>query len=196
MNQKTRNFIREWGIPLAIFLILYVTGWYKPVVSFAQRMVLSTGLIKPDTELVANDSYGKTDYQWTLQTLDGQPVPFDAFRGKVVFLNFFATWCPPCIAEMPGIQSLYEQTATDDIAFIILSRDDSRETVKRFMEKKEYDLPVYMAAGPTPAEFQSRVIPTTYIISPRGEIVSVQSGMADYDNDKVKTFLNELTQRL
>ena len=196
MNQKTKNFIREWGIPLTLFLVLYLTGWYKPVVSFAQRMVLATGLIKPDTELVQADTYVTTDYQWTLQTLDGQPVPFDAFRGKVVFLNFFATWCPPCIAEMPGIQSLYEQTASEDIAFIILSRDDSRDKVIRFMEQKDYDLPVYMAAGPTPREFQSRMIPTTYIISPRGEIVSVKSGMADYDNDRVKEFLIDLTKRL
>ncbi|MEJ2004282.1 MAG: TlpA family protein disulfide reductase, partial [Cyclobacteriaceae bacterium] len=84
----------------------------------------------------------------------------------------------------------------EEIVFIILSRDDSRDKVIRFMENKGYDLPVYMAAGPTPKEFQSRVIPSTFIISPGGEIVSEQSGMADYNNEQVREFLIKLTERL
>jgi thiol-disulfide isomerase/thioredoxin len=196
MNQQTKSLLKEWGIPLIIILVLYFTGWYRPVISFAQRMVLSTGVIKPDTEFEENGNYQITDYSWTLQTLEGTPVPFESFRGKVVFLNFFATWCPPCIAEMPGIQDLYESTNNDDIAFIILSRDESRAKAAQFMDKKGYTLPVYMAAGPTPPEFQSQVIPTTFIISRQGEIVSRHSGMADYDNEKVRGFLRELTERL
>jgi len=196
MNDKTKKFIREWGIPLLVVLVLYFTGWYKPVVSFAQRMILQTGLFKPETTLSDNREYPRTDYQWTLQTLEGSPVPFESFKGKVVFLNFFATWCPPCIAEMPGIQSLYEKMASDDIVFIILSRDESREKARKFMKNKGYSLPVFMAAGPTPEEFQSRVIPTTYIISPSGEIVSVHSGMADYDNGDVRDLLEQLKDRL
>ena len=196
MNPSVKKFFREWGIPLIIILVLYFTGWYRPVMSFAQRMILSTGIIKPDTELESGEEYTVTDYSWILQTLDGQPVNFRDFKGKVVFLNVFATWCPPCIAEMPGIQSLYENSNSDDIVFIILSRDDSREKVRSFMEQKGYTVPVYMAASPTPKEFMSNVIPTTYIISPKGEIVSRHTGMADYDNEKVRSFLNELTTRL
>ncbi len=196
MNKNLNKFLKEWGIPLGIFLVLYFTGWYKPVVAFGQRMILSTGIIKPDTSIEETETYAITDYQWTLQTLDGRPVPFDQFRGKVVFLNFFATWCPPCIAEMPGIQELYESEASEDVVFIILSRDDSREKPRKFMADKGYTLPVYMAVGPTPAVFHGNVLPTTYIISPRGEIISRHSGMADYNNKKVKDLLHQLKGRL
>ena len=196
MNENLKKFLKEWGIILGIVLVLYFTGLYRPVMSFMQQMILSTGIIKPDTSLETDEEYIITDYQWTLQTLDGQPVQFESLKGKVVFLNFFATWCPPCIAEMPGIQDLYESVDSDKIVFMIISRDDSREKPAEFMTKKGYTLPVYMSAGPTPPEFQSTVLPTTFIISPRGEIVSRHTGMADYNNDKVKNFLEELTERL
>lgn len=197
MNERQKSFFKEWIIPIFIVGVLWVTGWYKPVISFAQRMVLATGIIKPDTSLNPEKEYKTTNYAWDLVSLDGKRTSFEEFKGKVVFLNFFATWCPPCIAEMPGIHELYQDTSSEDIVFIILSRDESVEKTKNFMAKKGYTMPVFMSAGPIPSEFEGNVLPTTYIISPQGQIVSEHRGMADYNNEKVRDFLKELaTQAL
>jgi thiol-disulfide isomerase/thioredoxin len=195
MNERNKSLLKEWVIPILVIGVLWVTGWYKPLISFAQQAILSTGIIKPDTEIKADRQYETTDYQWDLIDLEGNRISFEEFKGKVVFLNLFATWCPPCIAEMPGIIDLYEDTSSESVAFIILSRDDSIEKVKQFMAKKEYTIPVYMSAGPVPTEFQSSVLPTTYILSKDGKIVSKQRGMADYNNERVRNFLRDLASK-
>lgn len=192
MKNKARTIFKEWVLPLLIIGILWVTGWYKPLVSFGQRLILSTGIITPDTSRNPAKNYGTVDYNWNLVSDTGKPVSFERFRNKVVVVNFFATWCPPCVAEMPGIQELYSGVSSPDIEFIILSRDKSMEIATAFMKKKDYTLPVYMSAGPVPAVFDSQVIPTTYVIAPDGTIVSEHRGMADYGNDKMKNFLREL----
>ena len=190
MNKRTKSLLKEWILPIAVIGLLWVTGLHRPVIAFMQRAVLYTGLIKPDTDL-ENTSLGQTDYQWQLYNASGQAVSFADFRGKVVFLNFFATWCPPCIAELPGIQNLADKVGSEDMVFIILSRDENPQKTIDFMSKKEYTLPVYSALN-VPGEFSGTVLPTTYIIDKSGNIRSVHSGMADYDNDNVRDFLEEL----
>ncbi len=190
MNEKTKSLLKEWVLPIAIIGILWVTGLHRPVIAFMQRMILTTGIIKPDTDL-ENTDLGTADYTWQLYDEEGQPVSFSAFRDKVVFINFFATWCPPCIAELPGIQNLYEDSASDDVVFVIISRDDDPQKTIDFMKRKEFDLPVFYANS-VPDEFISNVLPSTFIIDRNGKIVSRHHGMADYDNQKVRDFISGL----
>ena len=191
MNARAKSLFKEWGIPILLIGILWVTGWHKPVIAFMQQMILTTGVIKPDTSLENVKDYGTASYDWELFTTEGIQIPAESLRGKVVFLNFFATWCPPCIAEMPGIQKLYEDVASEDIVFVILSRDDSIMKTEEFMDKKEYTLPLYGARN-IPQEFSANVLPTTFIINKSGKIVSKHSGMADYNNESVRDFLTTL----
>lgn len=186
----------DWVLPIAVIIILYVTGWYKPLAVGMQQALLSTGLIKPSIELSEEHALQKADYNWRLNSLDGTEVSFADFRGKVIFLNNFATWCPPCVAEMPGIQGLYDELKNDpNIVFLIVSRDDSTEKVRNFMEKKGYSLPVFTPASRTPSMLHTNVLPTTYIIAPNGSIVSTHEGMADYNNEKVISSLRTLAQQ-
>lgn len=81
-------------------------------------------------------------------SLNGKTVSFESLKGKVVFMNMWATWCPPCIAEMPNIQKLYEKIGSDKIAFVMLSLDeDGMEKVKKFIGKKGFTFPVYLPAS-------------------------------------------------
>jgi len=124
---------------------------------------------------------------------EGERIPFSQFEGKVVFLNFWATWCPPCIAEMPDIQRLYEDVDSDNIAFVLISSDDSFQKAKDFVKRKEFNFPIYQLASPLPQVYDYRAIPTTYVISPEGKIVVSKSGMAKYNTKKFKKFLSELS---
>ncbi len=191
---------------LATFGILYVTGLHTEAIGQVQRLLLATGirsaevpqtLQNPDPAATAGAAAAAgsemAGASFKMVNLQGKQVAFGSLKGKVVFLNIWATWCPPCIAEMPNIQKLYEKVGSDKIAFVMLSVDEGgMDKVKKFIDKKGYTFPVYMPAGPFPQEFYSNAIPTTFIISPDGKIVAKQEGMADYDTPEVVEFLQKL----
>ncbi len=190
MNIKKE--LKSWGIIGAIFLVLYLTGLHTQVAAFAQRAILSTGLITADTEI--SDNTEDADFDFQLKNLNGEVVNLSDYKGKVIFLNIWATWCPPCIAEMPGIQSLYEKVDKDKIVFVMLSTDNSEEKARKFIQKKGFTFPVFMAAGRVPNVYRVPSIPSTFVISPEGKIVSKEVGMANYDKKSFINFLGRLSE--
>jgi len=189
----SKNFIKkqlkDWGVVLTVIAILYFTGLHTEVAAFAQRIVLSTGIITP-SQLQAS-KMEKADYNMKLRTLDGEILNFEDYKNKVVFINFWATWCAPCIAiaEMPNIQSLYDKIDSENIKFVMISLDQNSEKARKFIEKKGFTFPVYEPVGYLPDVYYASEIPTTFVISPEGLIVTKNVGMANYDK---KEFLNYL----
>lgn len=207
-NKFSIRNIPGWAVMLAIFGILYATGLHTEAIGQVQRLLLATGIKKADvpepvaavpdaaevTEVAASE--GMVGAGFKLKGLDGKTVAFESLKGKVVFMNIWATWCPPCIAEMPNIQKLYEKVGSDKIAFVMLSVDEGgMEKVQKFIDKKGYTFPVYMPASDFPQEFYSSAIPTTFIISPEGRIVAKQEGMAEYDTPEVREFLQSMVKK-
>tara|TARA_Y100001972_G_scaffold129201_1_gene195167 strand:+ start:4118 stop:4678 length:561 start_codon:yes stop_codon:yes gene_type:complete len=186
MKIKRRELI-EWSIIIVVGATLYFTGLHTQVLGQMQRVMLATGIITPDL----NEPQTPASYQLTLEDLEGNKIPFEQFRGKKVFLNFWATWCPPCIAEMPDIHDLYEKVG-DKTSFVMISMDKEKEKARAFIENKEFTFPVYFLASPLPSVYDPHAIPTTYVISPDGEIVVTRHGMAKYDTKKFRKFLSEL----
>ncbi|MHA6247208.1 TlpA disulfide reductase family protein [Pontibacter sp. CAU 1760] len=210
MDKKRFSFkdIPGWAITLAIFGILYLTGLHTEAIGQVQRLLLATGIKNADMpetlpaktagEIAETSEFETSPMAgagFKMQTLDGKTVNFESLKGKVVFLNMWATWCPPCVAEMPNIQKLYDKVGSDKIAFVMLSVDEGGpEKVRKFIDKKGFTFPVYMPTGQLPQEFYSNAIPTTFIISPEGKIVAKQEGMADYDNQEVRDFLQSMVK--
>lgn len=187
---KINKEIKEWAFILGLFGILYITGLHTEVAGFAQRMVLKTGLITPNLE--AEETIIKdTDYNFELVDLNGNPTNLQEFRNKVIFMNIWATWCAPCIAELPSIESLAEKTDPEKIQFVMISTDRNVDKLRKFIERKDIKLPVYRVAGVIPEVFHSPSIPTTYVVAPGGKIVSKKVGMANYDRKKFLKFLNK-----
>lgn len=182
-----RDFI-EWGLILGVAGTLYLTGLHTEVIGGMQRVLLWTGFMTPDIEL-ADEETKTAQYNMPLQTLDGQYISLQDFQGKTIFLNFWATWCPPCIAEMPNIQQLYEDVKSDQIAFVMVSLDEQTQVAQAFIDRKEFTFPVYFLTGSKPGIYDSSVVPTTYIISPDGRIVSERRGMANYNTPAFKKFI-------
>ena len=81
--------------------------------------------------------HGPFDYDWTVRTLDGVEVPMEEFRGKVIFLNQWATWCMPCVMEMPSIDKLYSSIDPQEVAFVLVTDEDAEE-VRDFLDGKEW----------------------------------------------------------
>lgn len=181
----------EWGGMLAILAFLYLTGLHTEVVGRLQQVLLATGVLQPDLEQVEN--LGPADYNLSLTTLDGERTSLASFEGKTIFLNFWATWCPPCIAEMPNIQSLYEKVGDQEhMVFVMVSVDETVDEARAFVEARSFDFPVYMLAGRVPQAYYSTTVPTTFVISPDGRIVARHEGMANYDTRAFRAFLDGL----
>jgi thiol-disulfide isomerase/thioredoxin len=189
MAKKTyKRELIEWTILVVVGLTLYLTGWHTEVIGQLQRVVLATGVMKPDTE---ENPDKNASYDFRLVNMGGRMVEFSEFQGQTVFLNFWATWCPPCIAEMPDIQDLYEKKG-NDVAFVMISLDEDPDKARRFIERKGFDFPVYFPSSRLPSVYPHRTIPTTYVISPEGKIALSQSGMAKYDTEGFRKFLDGL----
>ena len=191
-KKPARRALIEWAVMIGIVLLLFTTGAATAIQSRLQQAILWTGLIRPTVEL-ATDSQPDADLSVRLTTLEGEPLSLTAFEGKTVFINVWATWCAPCLAEMPNIHSLYQQVASDAIVFVMINVDEEVDVVRQFVEQKGYTFPVYRLTHPMPAVYDSAVLPTTYVIAPNGKLVTKHVGMAQYDTDAFKAYLRQLS---
>lgn len=119
---------------------------------------------------VGDDGIDAPDFE--LHTLDGQPISLAGLRGQVVLINFWATWCPPCRAEMPGFQRVYEAKRDRGFTVIGLSTDvGGRGTVEKFLAERGITYPVAMASAKVVRDFGgSNMLPTSYLIDRQGRI--------------------------
>lgn len=120
-------------------------------------------------------SKGDTAFDFTLKDLEGNDVKLSDFQGKKVFLNFWATWCPPCKAEMPHMQKFYETKANEmnvEILAVNLTKEDKGiEKVKKFAEDYKITFPILLdEKGHIGNKYRSFAIPTTYVLNTKGEI--------------------------
>ncbi len=193
MKKKSakRNLI-EWVLIIAVIAFLYFTGLYTQVIGTIQQAVLATGLMQPDINIPA-DKQPEADYNLQLLSFDGRPADMNDFKGKTVFLNMWASWCPPCRAEMPAIQKLYSSLKNNKkIIFVMVSLDSDREKAKQFIKKSGFEFPVYFPYSFVPKMYDSGTIPSTYVITPAGKIAVKEVGMADYNTEKFRKFLTDL----
>jgi len=193
MIKKAWGWIKPLVTVLAIVFLLRVSGLLAPVMGFAQSALLSTGAFNASGH--AEETREAFDYSFFLRDLSGEKIDFSTYKGKVVFINLWATWCPPCRAEMPSIEQLYQkEKGRPDIAFVLLSVDDAdqREAVVRFIERKQYSFPVFTPSGYLPKQLQVSSIPTTLVIAKDGRIAKYETGMRNYDTEKFRRFLSEL----
>ncbi|WP_255501920.1 TlpA disulfide reductase family protein [Olivibacter sp. SDN3] len=124
---------------------------------------------------------------------NGDVVSLSSLKGKVVFINFWATWCPPCIHELPSINEL-RKTFKDDIEFVMVDVDNKIEQATAFMEENKYDLPVYTPASNIPSDYLGGAIPTTVILDKNGKMVSRIEGGRDYSAPEIVQGLTQLVE--
>ncbi len=126
---------------------------------------------------------------------NGRVVSLNSLKGKVVFINFWATWCPPCIHEMPSINDMKRSfEGNDHIEFLMVDVDSKIEQSSAFMNKNNYNLPVYIPASEIPSDYLGGAIPTTVILNKKGEMVGRMEGGRDYSDPQIISALNELTK--
>lgn len=187
MKHKIKREYIEWIVLITVFGTIYLGGWHTEVIGKLQQAVLYTGIISPDKVTESKTA----SYSFKLETLSGEEVTFDTMKERVVFINFWATWCPPCVAEMPDIHSLYKEKGSE-VEFVMISLDQNEQKAKDFIERKGFEFPVYFLRSELPSSYDTHSIPTTYVIGKDGLIKVENHGMAKYSSESFKEFLDGL----
>ncbi len=130
---------------------------------------------------------------FVLKDMSGRTVSLTALKGKVVLLNFFATWCPPCRAEMPSFNKLYRTLKQRGLEIVAISSDRSINDIKDFLEKNKVDFPVLFDTD-RGATKQYRVfsMPTTFLINKNGVIVEKFYGEYDWTEPETRGKIEKL----
>ena len=196
MNRKS---LLQW-LPLALLALVLLTDLRTPVLGSLQRGLLATGLWKAEVPTPPTPtpvvSTGATIYPHDLPLLtpDGRRVNLSDLKGKVVFVNLWASWCPPCVAEMPGIHALYQKMDPAKVAFVMVSLVENPAKARALLQRRGYTFPVYFPTGPLPAPFNSSSIPSTVVLAPDGRVAARYDGMAEYDTPEFKAALDQLAE--
>jgi thiol-disulfide isomerase/thioredoxin len=154
--------------------------------------------LKRDARLENSGMSQPAEYDWTVLDLDDKPVSFSKFKGKTIFLNFWATWCPPCVGEMPSIDRLARDRRLQgkSVEFLCVSMDDDAEKVRRFLKGKELTMTfLRVQNGKVPKVFQSDGIPMTFLIAANGRIAASELGAGDWDEPGIVQFILKLAGR-
>jgi thiol-disulfide isomerase/thioredoxin len=187
---KIVRMVRPWITFGVVFAVLYYTGALSGLSAYSGSALMKTGIMNIDVE----ESRHKEafDYNFTIKDANGTRVDFNQFKGKTVFLNLWATWCGPCVAEMPSIESLYGKVDKEKVVFVILDWFEDPGKVAKFVKQKKFTFPVYMVDGDVPPQLNVPSIPTTFVIGPDGNIATKKTGTANYDTETFKEYLEKL----
>lgn len=165
------------GLPVAA----EVVDWFDP------------GFVPPPKSLDA-EVMDQPAKEFTLTTLDGDPVHLADLRGKTVFLNFWATWCPPCVEELPSMVALRAALAGYDFEILAVSEDESPEDVRRFFGGVMPDFPVVMDQDQrVTREWGTFKFPETYVVDPEGRVRAKFAGPRKWDTPDSIAYFQSLS---
>ncbi len=185
------KFIRK-NIFNALFVIfLLVIVFIPDAKAFFIKGLMEMGFYKPNVEIPKENVEGLNGIRF--KDVKGNLIDLGDLKGKVIFLNFWATWCPPCRAEMPSINKLYSQFKDDkDIIFIFADADGDFAKSGKFMTDRKYAMPVYKVESDIPEKVFAGALPTTVIFDKQGRLSFRHEGVANYADQKIVDFLNKL----
>jgi thiol-disulfide isomerase/thioredoxin len=178
---------KKWKDILFFCLIglLLIPQVRQPVQVFLQQLLAGS-----PNQIAENEQQILNTFDWSLQDLDGNQFNLRQSKGNVMLINSWATWCPPCIAEMPSLQLLYADYK-HKVDFYFVS-NEKKSLLKQWLKHKSFDLPVYQVNGRTPEQLNSSSLPTTYVIDRKGKIIIEEVGAHDWNSSDFRAKLDRL----
>jgi peroxiredoxin len=133
--------------------------------------------------------------EFMLKDINGRDVALSSFKGKAVLINFWATWCPPCRAEMPALNKLYREYRDKGLTVIAVSTDRSMASVKNFLSKSPVDFPILMDPdGKVSRQFRVFSLPTSFLLDKNGIILQRYLGEEEWDSPGIRNKIREASQ--
>jgi peroxiredoxin len=202
------------GLSASIFGLLYASFWKterprRPIVirSLIGLLAFGAALVSPSVDMLVRyankpdhtnplgtlTQLGESAPDFTIADTEGTMIRFADYRGKVVLLNFFATWCGPCLHELPYLQAIWKESENDsEFRMLVIGREESNEAVKAFKAEHSFTFP--MAADLHRSiydRFASQSIPRTYLISRDGTVIYQATGFYEDEIAKLKAMLRK-----
>lgn len=176
-----------------ILLVLFISGdgfFHSGKIPVAGNNDLFTILRiqKFDEPVIAPD--------FTLNDIKGNQVALKDFKGRIVFLNFWPTWCPPCRLEMPSMERLYQELKDRDLVMLALDMQESEKLVKAFISEFNLSFPSLLdREGDISFLYGVRGLPTTYIIDREGKIIGKAVGPRDWASQDALQLFQSLLKK-
>lgn len=187
MKQQKKKF--SWSNILFIaFIFLLIIPQTRIPIQVALNKV-KVALFKPSA-FDKEDQIKLAPFNYVVKSMDGLAREVPIGKGKVTFISYWATWCPPCIAELPSIEELYADYG-NKVQFILITSEDP-QIVTKFLDRKELNIPAVNPVINTPALLYERSIPTTYILDKTGTIIVKEKGAANWNSKSVRNTLDNL----
>jgi len=180
----SKKWIVNGILILGILILLFTPVGFKVKVIASRLLSTSAAKVKEGMH-VPLDSY-----QWKLTDLENGTFNFEEQKGKIILVNFWATWCPPCVAEMPSLQELFNDYG-DKVVFMFVTSEDHQK-VEDFLKRKNLHLPIYYPDSDPPKMLRSKLLPTTYIIDRDGKIIVAETGAANWNSSKTRELIDGL----
>lgn len=188
------KYLKRNGLTLLMVLFIIVILVNPNAKSWVLQQLMRTGFFNAGIEQVDGDAARKPVENLSFKDESGSIVSTQSLEGKVVFINFWASWCPPCRAEMPSINNLYEQFKTHpDIAFLMVNLGETQAKAEQFLKEQDYNFPLYTLNRELPQDIYDGVLPTTLILGKKGYLRYHHKGVADYDSE---TFFKQIKDLL
>lgn len=180
--EKIKIWLRKnWGTALMLlfFIMLFVSPDFK---AWVMRQIISTGIMNAKVEKKETISSSKAIAEnFMVMDNTGNTINTSDLKGKIVFMNFWASWCPPCRAEFPSIQKFYERYKHNpDVIFLTVNLDEDPGLGEAYLKKEQFTVPFLVPAGNIPSAYFSGSLPTTVVLDKNGGIRLQHAGMADY----------------
>jgi peroxiredoxin len=164
------------------------------------KLLVTAALLLPSMALAAAIGYRQYDQPWPamafqLTDLSGETHSLAGYRGKVVILNFWASWCRPCVSEMPSLQRTWEQLKSDNVQVLGIAVGEQNEDIQRFLKKHAIVFPL-LADGDSSVTGKWRVpgLPTTFIVNKEGLVVTRIIGAYEWDSPESLHYLKTLSR--
>lgn len=186
-RSKPSAFIRKnWlNILMAGFILLMFLNPDAKV--WVLQQIAKTGLFNPR---IKEQNPSETAKAYAFTNPEGKTINHQLNKGKVVLINYWASWCPPCRAEMPSFLKLYQKFKQNpSVVFLFVSEDEDRQQAVDYFKNNNLDLPLYFQTSAGLNELTASTLPTTYILNKEGKPVFGKSGMGNYAS---KSFMEQL----
>ncbi len=143
---------------------------------FLIALLLYIGLMQEGAEHQTRVSTGDKAPDFTLKTLEGKEVRLSDYKGKVVLINFWASWCPPCRAEMPLFEDVYKRYRDKGFEILAISTDVNEEAVHKFLKDIKVSFPILMDDGKVSEIYGITGLPTSYLLDRDGKVIRIRLG--------------------
>ena len=181
---------KDFNYPVAVFIFVAVT-----VLVIILSLKLNDSSFKFSNQVAIKDNLPAPDF--TFPGLDGKMVRLSDYKGKVVLVNIWATWCPPCVDEMPSMEKLYQKLKGENFEILAVSIDEpGLKAVAPFMKKSNLTFPALIdSEGTIKAVYGITGVPESYIIDQQGILIKKIVGPVDWATPKIFRFFSDLIQK-